>query len=210
MFFLDGMNESGFRKTRTTDFLTEAFKPANEKFWNIYKLTFPTFVKSLPVVQLSNRLLKKIFNFDLDENVGKAGSIRLLPDDLLDVYEHNINIRAGICNFEKINCYSFLQPFASVHGVYFDTRDGLKLKIGDKLGGAPEIGKLDELSNLKQKFNFPISIINGKDDINYIKEGRIMLKLNNNSKQYIINNASHNVHLENKEMYLDVFSDIYN
>ena len=61
-----------------------------------------------------------------------------------------------------------------------------------------------------QKFNFPISIINGKDDINYIKEGRIMLKLNNNSKQYIINNASHNVHLENEGMYLDVFSDIYN
>ena len=159
------MNESGFRKTRTTDFLTEAFKPANEKFWNIYKLTFPTFVKSLPIIQLSNRLLKRL-NIDLDENVSQAGSIKLTPDDLLSVYQTNINIRSGICNIEKINCYSFLQPFASVHGVYFDTRDGLKLKIGDKLGGAPEIGKLDELSNLKQKFNI-LKNAKGKIDISY-------------------------------------------
>ena len=72
------------------------------------------------------------------------------------------------------------------------------------------VGNMPYMLRQYQKFNFPISIINGKDDINYIKEGRIMLKLNNNSKQYIINNASHNVHLENKEMYLDVFSDIYN
>ena len=60
-----------------------------------------------------------------------------------------------------------------------------------------------------QKFRFPITIINGKDDIKYIKEGREMLKLNNNSKQYIVNEASHNVHLENQDMYLDARSIVY-
>ena len=61
-----------------------------------------------------------------------------------------------------------------------------------------------------QKFNFPITIINGKDDIKYIKEGRNMLKLNNNSKQYIVNNASHNVQLENKEYYLELLNEHIN
>ena len=152
VFFIDGHNESGFRKTRTTDYLTEAFKPANEKFWNIYKFTFPTFIKSIPIVQLSNRLLKKFFNFDLDENVGRAGSIRLVPDDLLSVYEKNINIRKGICNAEKINCFSFLQPFATINGNYFTTRNGVKIEKGGKLGNAPEIGRLGQLESLKQKY----------------------------------------------------------
>ena len=58
-----------------------------------------------------------------------------------------------------------------------------------------------------QKFRFPITIINGKDDIKYIKEGREMLKLNNYSKQYIVNEASHNVHLENQDMYLELLND---
>ena len=46
VFFIDGHNESGFRKTRATDFLTEAFKQANQKFWEMYKLSFVTFIKS--------------------------------------------------------------------------------------------------------------------------------------------------------------------
>ena len=72
------------------------------------------------------------------------------------------------------------------------------------------VGNMPYMLNQFQKFKFPITIINGKDDIQYIKEGRQMLKLNGNSKQYIINNASHNVHLENKEMYLDIFTSLYN
>ena len=65
---------------------------------------------------------------------------------------------------EEINCYSFLQPFATIHGIYFSTRDGVKLKIGDKLGGAPEIGNLGDLSNLKQKYKV-LKNARGKVDI---------------------------------------------
>tara|TARA_Y100000590_G_scaffold417705_1_gene517680 strand:- start:246 stop:1067 length:822 start_codon:yes stop_codon:yes gene_type:complete len=71
-------------------------------------------------------------------------------------------------------------------------------------------GNMPFMLHQYQKFNFPITIINGKDDIKYIKEGRIMLKLNNNSKQYIVNNASHNVHLENMESYLDLLNNHIN
>ena len=72
------------------------------------------------------------------------------------------------------------------------------------------VGNMPFMLNNFKKFDFPIHIINGKDDTKYIKEGRVMLNINNNAKQYIVNNASHNVHLENKEMYLDILNDIYN
>ena len=72
------------------------------------------------------------------------------------------------------------------------------------------VGNMPFMRNTFQKLEFPIHIINGKDDIKFIKEGRIMLRLNNHSKQYIVNNASHNVHLENKEMFTDIFNNIYN
>ena len=72
------------------------------------------------------------------------------------------------------------------------------------------IGNMPFLRNQFQKFTFPIIIVNGKDDIEYIKEGRDMLKLNKNAMQYIINNASHNVHLESEESFLDILSDLYN
>ena len=111
----------------------------------MYKLALPTFIKSLPVIQLSNRLLKKL-SIDLDKNVSQAGSIKLTPDDLLSVYEKNINIRSSICKGENLNCYSFLQPFATVHGIYFTTRDGVRLKKGDSIAGAPEIGKIGDLN----------------------------------------------------------------
>ena len=66
--FIDGHNENGFRKTRATDVLIEMFKAQNSKYWEMYKITLPTFIKSLPVIQLSNQVLKKL-NIDLDENV---------------------------------------------------------------------------------------------------------------------------------------------
>lgn len=71
------------------------------------------------------------------------------------------------------------------------------------------LGTMPFMLNNFQKLNFPIYIVNGKDDIKFIKEGRLMLKLNDNAKQFIVNDASHNVHLENKEMYLDIFNSIY-
>jgi len=69
------------------------------------------------------------------------------------------------------------------------------------------VGRMPFMLNNFQKFNFPISIINGKDDIKYIKKGRDMLKLNNKAKQYIIDQASHNVHMENVHLYTDILSN---
>ena len=40
------------------------------------------------------------------------------------------------------------------------------------------------------------------------KEGKLMLRLNKNSKQYIVEGASHNVHLENPKSYIDILDNL--
>ena len=58
-----------------------------------------------------------------------------------------------------------------------------------------------------QEFNFPIYVINGEEDDKYIKIGREMIRLNKNTKQYIITNSGHNTHMENPEMFLDALNN---
>ena len=57
-------------------------------------------------------------------------------------------------------------------------------------------------------FDFPVFLINGKDDTKYIKINRDMMKIHKKSKQFIINTSSHNVHLENTESFIDTINDI--
>ncbi len=58
-----------------------------------------------------------------------------------------------------------------------------------------------------QEFDFPIYVINGSEDDKYIKIGREMIRLNKNTRQYIIDNSWHNTHLENIDMFIDVLND---
>ena len=48
----------------------------------------------------------------------------------------------------------------------------------------------------------------GSEDNKYIKQGRLMLQLNKNAKQFIIDKASHNTHLENTDMFTHVISNM--
>ena len=59
-------------------------------------------------------LLKKNFNLTVLDNF-LFGQATLLEQS----YQKNINIRKSICKIENLNCYSFLQPFATVHGRLF-------------------------------------------------------------------------------------------
>jgi len=57
-------------------------------------------------------------------------------------------------------------------------------------------------------FDCPVFLINGKDDTKYIKINRDMMKIHKKAKQFIINNSSHNVHLENKKDFIDTINNI--
>ena len=118
IIFLDGINENGNSPSRNTGFLYEAQKVLQQRPWDMYKLTFPTFIESLPVSQFINRLITKYKAPKRSEYQEK--SIFDIPKETKFVYEQNILLRDSICKKLNINCYNLLQPFASVHGKYFD------------------------------------------------------------------------------------------
>ena len=57
-------------------------------------------------------------------------------------------------------------------------------------------------------FDCPVYLINGKEDTKYIKINRDMMKVNKRAKQFIINNSSHNVHIENKNDFILTVNNI--
>ena len=57
-------------------------------------------------------------------------------------------------------------------------------------------------------FNFPVFLINGHDDTKYIKLNRDMMKIHKKARQFIINESSHNIHLENNEYFIDTLYSI--
>lgn len=118
VIFLDGINENGNSPSRNTKFLYEAQKVLQQRPWDMYKLTFSTFIESLPISQFINRLLTKYQNPKKGEYQEK--SIFDIPQETKFVYEQNILLRNSICKRLNIYCYNLLQPFASVHGKYFD------------------------------------------------------------------------------------------
>jgi hypothetical protein len=118
IIFLDGINENGNRNSRNTEFLFEVNKALNQDYWDMYKFTFPIFFDSLPVNQFIKRMKKK-YNYQKETNLSQT-DIFNLNDDLKHVYEKNILMRDGICKNLNLHCYSLLQPFATIHGKYFE------------------------------------------------------------------------------------------
>ena len=118
IIFIDGINENGNKNSRNTGFLFEVNKALNQDYWDMYKYTFPIFFDSLAINQFIKRIQHK-YNLQKKSNLEQT-SVFKLKDDLKHVYEKNILIRDGICKNLNLHCYSFLQPFASIHGKYFE------------------------------------------------------------------------------------------
>ena len=118
IIFLDGINENGNRSSRNTGFLFEVNRALNQDYWNMYKFTFPIFFDSLAINQFIKRVQKK-YNLQKKTDLEQTNIFKL-TDNLKHVYEKNILIRDGICKNLNLHCYSFLQPFATIHGKYFE------------------------------------------------------------------------------------------
>ena len=153
IIFIDGINENGNRNSRNTAFLFEVNKAVNQKYWDMYKFTFPIFFESLAINQFIKRLQQRINiqkKSELDQD-----NIFTLKENLKDVYEKNVMIREGICKNLNLYCYSFLQPFATIHGQYFEK----------PTKGAPENRVLDISEDIKLKEKFDL-LRNTKNIIN--------------------------------------------
>ena len=73
-------------------------------------------------------------------------------------------IRKGLCNELNLNCFSFLQPFATLHGNYFN----------QPIKGAIEVRILSIKENikLKKKYNMLKNVTNVIDITNSLDESK--------------------------------------
>ena len=118
IIFLDGINENGNRNSRNTRFLYEINKVTQQKYWDMYKFTFPIFFDSLAINQLIRRLQKK-YNLYKKSNLDQ-NNVFDLSENVKHVYQKNVLIREGICKNLNLHCYNLFQPFATIHGRYFE------------------------------------------------------------------------------------------
>jgi hypothetical protein len=118
IFFVDGANEGGNKNVIGSLFLEDIYIHFHQKYWDIYKHTFPIFFSSLPIIQFVERLQQKIKKNNNPQLQNVSENIN--NEMLLSVFQNNIDIRISICKRFVLNCYTFLQPLAGIHGIYFD------------------------------------------------------------------------------------------
>ena len=69
------------------------------------------------------------------------------------------------------------------------------------------LGRMPVYHQYIHKGNLPIHFINGVEDYKYIEYSKSLYKLNNNIIYHIIDDASHNVHLENSSCYINIINE---
>lgn len=114
-FFLDGINErcGGYEYDKH---LSISFQILVERPYKMWEKTLISFFYSLPVTQFYNSIKKKNrWINNPDNNILEIESCKKkIPFNVL--FEKRTKLRHALCNEENIKCYSFLQPFAGVHG----------------------------------------------------------------------------------------------
>mgnify|MGYP006179255359 FL=1 len=119
--FLDGINEKcgGYEYDRHLD---RSFQILIERPYKMWKKTSTDFIYTLPLIQLYNSIQNK--NRWIRRNVANSNILEIescknnISIDKL--FQKRLNLRHALCKEEKIKCFSFLQPFASIHGKQSD------------------------------------------------------------------------------------------
>ena len=114
-FFLDGINErcGGYEYDAH---LYRSFQILVERPYNMWKKTFVDFIYTLPLLQFYNSIQGKNRwrNFS-ENNILDINSCKnKIPLDQL--FEKRTKLRHALCKKQNIKCFSFLQPFAGIHG----------------------------------------------------------------------------------------------
>ena len=118
-FFLDGINERCGGYEYDTH-LFRSFQILTERPYNIWKKTSVDFVYTLPILQLYNSIQSKNRwrNFPENNILDIKSCKNQIPLDKL--FEKRTKLRHALCSEENIKCFSFLQPFAGIHGKQID------------------------------------------------------------------------------------------
>ena len=117
--FLDGINErcGGYEYDKH---INRSFSILVERPYKMWKKTSMDLLYSLPAIQFYNSVFgKPRWINDKDNNILQIESCKnKIPINTL--FQKRVNLRHGLCSGENITCFSFLQPFAGVHGVQSD------------------------------------------------------------------------------------------
>jgi len=128
IFFVDGLNEDGNKNVLGTKFMKYIYNVYHHKYWDLYKHAFPLFLETLPIFQLVARIQKKNKNYQQQNILDNKNT-----EELIRVFQNNIDIRLSICKKFILNCYTLLQPFPGIHGIYFETQMSVdEIKINQK------------------------------------------------------------------------------
>tara|TARA_B100001123_G_C15200607_1_gene983200 strand:- start:110 stop:1228 length:1119 start_codon:yes stop_codon:yes gene_type:complete len=143
IIFLDGINEYGNRKPRNTAILNQLYSISNQRYWDTQNIGFLIFLDSLTINQFFKRIKQKYTREVIYEP--KNNYSKDYFKNIKVILEKNIVFRNSICKNYELNCYNFLQPFATIHGMYFEKQIlGVnKNFVGDK----------DQINLLKKRWD---------------------------------------------------------
>jgi hypothetical protein len=122
IIFLDGINEYGYRDPKNTNLLTQLFSISNQKYWNMQNIGFLIFLDSLTINQFVKVSLKKIYK--KNSNKPEINYTDDYFENIKTTFKNNIIFRDSICKNYDLTCFNLLQPFATIHGMYFKKQIG--------------------------------------------------------------------------------------
>ena len=114
--FLDGINERCGSYVYV-NYLNNSFDILVQRPYLMWKKSFVNFLHSLPISQFINSMFgKSRWINDHNNNILKISNCAKRPP-LNELFQARINQRHAVCENLNIQCFSFIQPFAGVHGV---------------------------------------------------------------------------------------------
>ena len=128
-----------------------------------------------------------------------------LRDDISLTNKIKNNFNLFLSNWEKLDMFK-MQQYRNLKS-WKVQKSIRKSQIPDQLCMALNsfsLGKMPGYYNYISQATIPIHIINGIDDVEYIKHTKSLYRLNKNIYHHIIDNSSHNVHLENPMDYIKI------
>ena len=115
LIFLNGINEKGNIEIINTEFISHNYNQLHKKYWNLYKSGFEIFLGTLPSTQFYEILRKKFKKINkISKNDTKKKEKQ--SEEILKVFNKNIDIRISVCEKFELKCFSFLQPFIDDYG----------------------------------------------------------------------------------------------
>ena len=117
--FLDGVNERCGGYVYDSH-LSNSFSLLTERPFNMWKKSFKQFLLTMPMSQFINSLFGSNRFVNTENSVLKIDSCEN-NISLNKLLENRLRVREGICEKNKINCFSFLQPIAGVHGLQIES-----------------------------------------------------------------------------------------